>query len=427
MANIKILVRGKNNPSPLYLRFTNGRAMDIFVKTEVVVNPVFWDNKASRYKNVKGINNKDTWNAKFDKLRLTILEKYNESYMLGEIIDKEWIKSKIVEHWERPLNEKKNKIEPHFVYYYEFSDWWLKNEASKWKTGKNKYLDERAIKQYRSFLRIWNKFSGPKKYKIKDVDNDLISDFISFTQDKEGYSAITIKRWVGRIKFFLNRAITHDIKTASNFTDKVYVGQEEDEITKPYLNEDEINRIFNLDFSKNAEMDACRDYLVISCYTALRVSDFMHNLNTSNIKEGYIEIKTKKTGAFVKVPIHPKVKYILEKRFGNLPEKVLETVYNKKIKNICKLAGINEMMLGKIYDKNVKRGVIDRYPKYKLITSHIGRRSMASLLAGKLPKELIAAIGGWKDHAMVDFYNKTSKKDYADMLAAYWKDNEINS
>jgi hypothetical protein len=395
--------------------------MDIFVKTEVMVNPKHWDNKSSRYRNAKEISNKDDWNVKFDRLRLTILEKYNESYMMGEIIDKNWLILRISEHFGRPLREKKNKIEPHFVYYLDFAQWWLENKAFEWKTGKNKYLNQKAIRQYESFLVIWKKFEGSKKYMVKDVDTHLIAEFIDFTQDQEGYSAITIKRWVGRLKFFLLRAGTYDIKTASNFQDKVYVGKEEGEIVKPYLNESEITEIFNLDFGSDAEMEACRDYLVISCYTGLRSNDLLHKLDTSNIKDGYIEIKTSKTGSFVKLPIHPKVKSILDKRFGNLPQKVVESTYNKKIKKICKIAGINEMMLGKVYDKIAKRGVVKMYPKYMLITSHVGRRSMATILAGKLPKEAIANLAGWSSPDMADFYNKTTKKEYADMLADYWK------
>lgn len=423
MSKVKLIVRGRSNPSALHIRFYHGK-IDVSGRTNLLVDPSQWDNRAGNHRNLKSIELLRKKQLDFEKLKIHVIESYNDAYRNGDVIDREWLENSVGAYYNRPVQEKRGQIEKHLIYYIDFVEWWLENKAKHWKTGKNKYLAKRAIQQYRSFLQLWRRFSNGKNLAIKKVNSNKINEFISWLEDSEGYAENTIKRHIGRLRFFLNRAKEEGIKTATDYQSSVFVSKGE-EIEKPYLNEQEIDKIFKLELSKQPKLEASRDYLILSVYTGLRISDFMNNLGVENIKDGYIEVKTKKTGAFVKIPIHPKVKTIFDKRLGNLPPKLKDSDYNLDIKTVCRLAGLDQKIFGSKLDWKKRRHVTGYYPKWQLITSHIGRRSLATLLHGKVPKEIIAAVGGWqKDGNMVEFYNKTTKTDYANQLAEYWAKQE---
>ena len=80
------------------------------------------------------------------------------------------------------------------------------------------------------------------------------------------------------------------------------------------------------------------DWLIISCYTGQRVSDFMRFTKEQiRIEEGkhLIEFTQKKTGKNMTVPLHHKVLKILEKRNGEFPRPISSQKYNDYIKKVC--------------------------------------------------------------------------------------------
>ena len=76
------------------------------------------------------------------------------------------------------------------------------------------------------------------------------------------------------------------------------------------------------------------------------------------------------------------------------------------------MAQINEKIEGKVAtvtDLGVRK-VTGVYPKWQLITSHVGRRSFATNFYGKLPTSYIKDITGHGTEAMLlKYIGKTSK------------------
>lgn len=423
MATVKLIIRGKTNPSNLYVRFTNGRSVDIFYPSNIFINPGHWDNKKSNYKNSSSIKNRIELASKFDRLKINIIEEHNKSYMLGDVIDRAWLETVVKNFFNRPDQEVNNKIEDHFVYYLEFASWWLKEIAPTWKTEKNKFIGRRGIQQYETFVLAFKNFQKQKKnhrYKIKDMDSVVLNDFSTYLCDKAKFSSSTSKRLVGRLKFFLNRADKMGMKTDPSYKERVYVSKEEEDVLVPYLNEDEINSIFKLDLSHDHTLDNIRDSFIISLWSGLRISDFNKNLDINNIEGDFINIRTKKTGSWVTIPLHPQVKFVLKKRFGNLPMKFSDKHFNEHVKTVCMLAEIDQNIKGKLFIKEKKRKVIDVYPKWKLISSHTGRRSFCSNLFGKVPNSVIQKVGGWASEKMMLHYVKKTNKEYATQLRDHW-------
>ena len=88
------------------------------------------------------------------------------------------------------------------------------------------------------------------------------------------------------------------------------------------------------------------------------------------------------------------------------------------------LANIDQKIKGGITivdeETGVKRKVYDVYKKYKLVSSHICRRSFATNLFGKVPNKVIQDIGGWAKEDMFLHYIKKTKRESADQLKQYW-------
>lgn len=401
MPTINYIIRSKKIPAPVTLRFSSGREYDFFIPLKIVVT------------------DKKKWSAEtkiiLDKLKVRIFEQFNNSYSNGQVIDKLWLQQTIKEFFNRPAKETKKGLKTHYIQFVDFCKWWMDEHSGSWRISKNRFLADVPNQkiQYDNFIAIFSAFANPK---IWDIDNKLASEFVDYLEDKD-YSHSTIKRHVGRLQFFLNRAKEFEIQT--NLTQRVYVEKEED-FTDPYLNETEINKIFALDLNHDQEMDNIRDLFIIGLWTGLRISDFNNKLSLDNINENYIEIKTTKTKSWVTIPLHPHVKSVLKKRFGQLPVKVSDSDFNLKIKTICMLCEIDEVLRGRVYKKKEKRKVAGAYPKYKLITSHVCRRSFVSNLYGKIPNETLKVLGGWSSLQMMESYVKTTKKESADVLNKLW-------
>ena len=186
-----------------------------------------------------------------------------------------------------------------------------------------------------------------------------------------------------------------------------------------YLNETEINAVYDFDFSTSTRLDNARDLFIIGLRTGLRISDFLR-LKDINLNRGFIEIETAKTGEPVIIPLHNQIQAILNKRNGALPYTISDQKFNEYIKEICQKVGINELTDGAKMNPETKRKETGLYPKYELISSHTCRRSFASNLYGKLPNMVIMAITGHTTEAVFLKYIKITKKEHAETLKTYW-------
>lgn len=425
MASTKLLIKGQRNPSNIYIRFTHTKSIDIMTTINVFVNPKNWDDKNQKIKNVIEVPNRDEINSKLSKLKIEIIDMFNSDFMNGEIISKVWLEDSVSKFFNRPKDEKKITNTGKNIYLTDFADWWIENKADKYKVKINKYMDERTKSQYTKCNELIKEFEKNNKILFRKITTETMDSFSEFLTNKK-YAAETASRLVSRFKFFCARAQEDNIEVNQNYKQSVFIKEEETEYNHPYLNEDEINELFKKDFSYNESLENARDNLIIGLWTGLRVSDFLTHLKTENIKDGFIEIKTQKTGTWVSIPIHPQVQFILDKRFGCLPRKISDQKFNQYIKNIGQICDFDEKILGAIIEVDkktkVKRKKVGMYKKYLLMTSHICRRSFATNLFSKIPNSDICALGGWKTEDMMLKYIKKTKRDSALVLKKHWEE-----
>jgi integrase len=360
-------------------------------------------------------------NEKLLELKSTILKRYNRDFTRGILINKSWLQEIVKEVFDRPTNEVVLINNDKDIYFVDFANYWLKTSADTWKTSPKETMSKLVKSQYQKFVDIFADFQAEKKvrYTLYGLTQDDVYEFVNWLEEAD-YNSATIERYVGRLKFFLNRAAEMSLKVSQVRNQRIYIDKESSEVESVYLNEEEIHKIYNLDLSHDFELDNARDNFLLSCWTALRVSDLMTGLKTDNIKDGFISIKTKKTKTFVTIPVNRMVESILRKRFGQLPKKTSTFEYNRLIRLACQLAEIDDQILSKVWNPKKKRKEVRYCKKFESISSHTARRSFASNLYGKVPNEVIQSVAGWSSSEMISHYNKTSKKEYAEQLKTFW-------
>ena len=72
-------------------------------------------------------------------------------------------------------------------------------------------------------------------------------------------------------------------------------------------------------------------------------------------------------------------------------------------------------------EETIHRKVMGIYPKHELVSSHICRRTFATLLYGEVDTMTIMKITGHQTERQFLGYIKITPKEYAEKLKAYWK------
>lgn len=165
------------------------------------------------------------------------------------------------------------------------------------------------------------------------------------------------------------------------------------------MSEEEIAQIRRANIPTH--LKAARDWLVISCYTGQRISDFM-NFRTEMLKtlqnQVCIAFRQQKTQKDILLPLHPSVLKILEINNNKFPKKLCASLYNRQIKEILKLVDIQaEIWINK---RTGHRSTMDMIPKWLAVSSHIGRRSFASNFYGRIPTSLLMEATGHSSERM---------------------------
>lgn len=354
------------------------------------------------------------------ELKTDILKQYNRDFCRGVLIDKIWLQKVIKTTFMRPKEEISMVSPLHTIYVSDFATYWLENFASDWKVSAKKKMEEPAKNQYKKFVETlveYEKVIGEKITLRNNTKKDL-EGFIDW-QETENYQNSTIERNIGRLRFFFNRATEMDFEVSQAFKERIYFDPEND-IEGVYLNEGEIQKIIDKDFSYDEELNVAKQNFILGLFTGQRVSDFLR-IDTSNIKDGNFTIKSKKTNIKSVIPIHPQIEKLMNDNFGYLPQKISSSDFNKHIKTICQVCEIDNLVYGKLFDNKLKRKKVGYWKKYLLVSSHICRKSYATNFAGA-GKEVLNSVMGWsKNSSMASHYNKVSKVEYANEMRKQFK------
>lgn len=235
---------------------------------------------------------------------------------------------------------------------------------------------EGALNQLEAF-----QVAAGREYDFDDIDMSFYYDFTAFLKRK-CYSVNTIGKCVRVLKSVMACAQMEGLHCNVRWRDKrfrcVSVG-----VDAVYLSREELDRMMGLELSGKDEL--VRDVFMVGVWTAQRVSDFnglgMDDVVRVRGRDGrvftYINIRQRKTGTRVAVPCSGELMRILGKYGGVMP-RVREQMLNARIKVICRMAGIDDVVKVECTKGGVAREVVRR--KWEMVHSHTARRTGATLM-----------------------------------------------
>jgi integrase len=403
MATINFLYRSNKPEAKLILRLLfrhEGIDYVIAGNTKISVSKEYWSkyHKAQRISDLDILNTKTEINNKINKISNYILKEFENCN--PKHIDKEWLKLTIDSYY-NPNNE--NSGLPNELYKY-FEHYFNTNKELKIGSIKKLKVIANYIKRYEEGLK--------DPLLIKNIDLKFKLNFENY-MTSNNYDANTISVAFKNIRTICNDARKNGLETSYQLSDVKSKYTAPDDI---YLTEDEITKIKELKLS--GTLENVRDWLLIACYSAQRISDFMR-FNTDMItkdEETYLlEFSQEKTKTNMVIPLSPEFIEVLNKRNFQFPKSMPHQIFNKLVKNICFEAGIVEIVEGskKIDNRQVK----GMYPKYELVSAHIGRRTFATLFWNKYSISELKYITGHSTEKSFSVYMKKGNREIALAIA----------
>jgi hypothetical protein len=424
MATINFLYRSTKPKANLNLRLLYRFNETDFVfgaNTKFEVSKEYWNN--SHKKNSRDIllsNEQNRVNAELNKIENHVLNAFNS--VNTDEVNKLWLQTQIDYYYNPPQQNK--TIPTNLVDYIEF-----------YKEARRHDLKPVMVKRCNVIKSKLEKYERDNKTKIliECVNDNFRNSFLDF-EFKQKYSLSTIKRELVFIKSICTHAKKKGLKVSlelDDFSKEVKRDNLENaNKTFVYLNENDLVKLENINpIRLNETQKNVRDLLLISCYTGQRISDFMR-FNTSMIRiqkeKKYIEFTQVKTGHKVSIPLHSKILKILENNNNEFPTPISDVKYNEYVKEICRIAKIDEVIIGgKVSNLGTEQNPIWRkevkeYKKYQLVSSHIGRRSFATNNFGKIPTSILKTLTSHKTEKMLLNYVGKSENDMLDEISKYF-------
>lgn len=328
-----------------------------------------------------------------------------------------------------------------------FFDDYVKNLKYIYKGGQPYLATNRTKQRYATTLRHLKDFAATQHFEpdFDTIDLNFYQDFVNFLRIKTlvrptkanpnptetiKMADNTVGKHISTLKTILNEASEKGLNTNTKYRGSKFAVISED-IDKIYLTKKELDKLYNLDLSKNLSLDRIRDLFLIGCYTCLRFSDFT-NIRPENFytndKGNFLKLNTAKTGKNVVIPIHYRVLQIITKYNYQLPKGISNQKMNDYLKVLAKKAELNNLISITKFEGGIK--VTKTSPKHDLITSHTARRSGATnMYLDGIPSISIMKITGHKTEKAFMRYIQMSAEDNANKLIdnAFFKNSNRES
>ena len=419
MATVNFLYRSTKEKANLHLRLLYRFNETDFVfgaNTKFEVLKDYWNKQHKKKSKDIDISNRQTEvNTELNKIENHVLNAFNS--VNPDEINKEWLQTQIDYYYNPPQQAEKlpTELNKYLLHYID---------------AKRTEVTESTIKKCNVIKQLLTRYQShyKKNLLLTDIDTNFKTHFENYCLSN-GYAPNTIARTIRFIKTICKHAKSNGLETSYQL-DSIKVKYHK--IESIYLTVNELEAI-----EKTSDLvehlDNARDWLLISCYTGQRVSDFMRftkemirfEKNKEGVLKPLIEFTQKKTGKEMTVPLSQKVMDILSKRNGEFPRAISDQKYNDYIKIVCREAKITQKVNGSVISETEPESGIYRketgvFEKCDLVTSHIGRRSFATNNYGTIPTSFLIYVTGHSTEALFLNYIGKSNKDIAMELTNYF-------
>jgi len=411
MASVKAFIRTsakKAEKVSVRFRLSDGRKVQLFHKSEIEVDPDFFDKKNEIIK--AKVVYPQNMRTKFDndvadrkKLIRTIYD--NTLELTSEQLD---LKIDQALHPEKYQTDE--VIEKPMTYFEIFDEFLKYHNVSEGRRAHFRVL-KRALQRYELYRKI--------TLDIDTITKDMIRDIETFLKDEKGVyekfpeiyklipeSRIPQPRGINTVSGILSRYRTFclwciESEKTQNNPFKGYSIDAEIYGTPYYISIDERNQLFQKDLSDRPQLAIQRDIFVFHCLIGCRISD-LYSMTTASIINDAVEYIARKSKeerpVTVRVPLNAYAKEILnrypENEGGRLLPFISETNYNLAIKEMFAAAKLTRMVtvLNSATREEEKR------PLNEIASSHLARRCFIGNLYKKVKDpNLVGALSGHKE------------------------------
>ncbi|WP_226063309.1 phage integrase SAM-like domain-containing protein [Kaistella polysaccharea] len=381
-------IRNKSGTVKIYLRYRPNAKTDIWIVTPFSVLAEHWDQENqcySRNKLVKMPRN-DVDKNRNEKIKTLNreLEKFADEVDTfvcnnGYEIDSQKLKSLIDEKFgkKKPKNVKEVTISNLMT---NLIDRYIE-QKSETILGVQQELSSSTIRTYNTLKNRIQKFD--KNLKVEDVDDDFRIAYIKWATKL--YTETTIHNNLKKIKTFIKYAEGKNMNINKSVLNWRFM-EPERKYPEPVISFEEQHRIKNL--TLHGTLDNSRDWILIACQLSLRISDLLPLKKEMIVDGWFVPLTQKKVKKQVLIPLPENVIEILNKRNGEFPPRVSDQKYNQHIKKICRLAKMNERIMGGKRSSQSKK-VDGIYEKWELITSHSCRRTFVTLFRKEFKDDVL--------------------------------------
>ncbi len=389
----------------LYIRgIPRGNKRAIVISTRQTIAEKLWDKKRQRAKpqmagSVELNKLLDKYSQEVTDHAITLLTNIHKGDIAEEIFDRARLSL-------RALFEPEKQSDFLTVY-----DLYLKQKKKEWQTNTWK-----KFKTLRNYLADFTATEGfPLRFDT--IDLKFQDQFRLYLLDKIGLLNNTINKLFKMLKLFMTWAFDRDYHTSTKY--KKFTMTKTDEIEVVALDESELIALGRYDFSHTPSLEKVRDCFLFQTATGQRFSD-IEAFRHEQIQGDFWVLKTKKTGADLKIPMNTLSNAIAEKyrALGKLPT-ISNTNTNLYIKRCCRECGIDTPTT--ITRSRGNETIIKTVPKWQLVGTHTARRTFVSLsIARGMGAETVMKVTGHKTNAMMKKYLDIADETVKAGMDAVW-------
>lgn len=288
------------------------------------------------------------------------------------------------------------------------------------------YLDVKrpvlAVTSMKKNVTTYNHLLGfSSKYGVKlnltKIDYQFMNMFVNYLITDLSQLNNSVRKQITILKAFLNWARDSGIQVSDSYLKFKW---KESPTEVHYLNEEELLSIFNIDLTSNLRLDKVRDLFCFQAFTGQRYSDVAaFRWDQINLEKMIWSITTQKTHERLDIPLSGfALKILLKYKNTDFPHYSNQKL-NNYLKELGEYAGINSNVSVVHYSGSTR--IEKQHPKYKLITTHVARKTFVTLSLQKgMRPEVVMKVTGHKDFKTLKKYLKiTDDVKHHEMLQVW--------
>jgi integrase len=403
----RIRTKMRNKEVPVYVYMHNPNSKRYECKTGLFVYAADWQLEAQRARPDTHANFE--LNEHLDQLRIYLLRAVNRDQSLGIAFSKHWLSNQIALFFNRSPRHQEQTLLYQAEYYIERAG--RKRSPVSGSAG----LSHSAIKNHLWFYSVIESYQKIRNtvFYLDEINESWVHDFLFYLHHDKDHSINVVATATRMLKSILNDARRQGLKVHPYSKHlKVYKMRTEDR--RPItLTLEEIEKLKQLGPALSEPLYTHWVWMLIGLHIGQRAGDLLA-LNSTQIRllghKALVDVLQQKTKRVVTIGVVDPI--VVELLSRPLPKKVRLFQFNKKIKELCKLAGIDHLVEGYRVQPGLLRKKLGLHPKCELIASHDLRRTFATNHYGRVPTPVLMQITGHvREHTFLQYVNRTQNKD----------------